>query len=271
MTPELQKQHENMDATAITLQLQELFEENARHERYKVSKTLFGSRMTKGTEVSLLVLKMIEHIERLETLGKGKSKGKGKAKAKPKSKLKGQGALKPKSGVGKGGKVICFYYGKLDHWRKHYKTFLASKKKSEASTSEPELGSHVTLTMGNPGQATASLVKLFESYRENPDVTINTLSFDMLGIVKGLGFDKKCDLALSVFEWFRSRKDCELVLNGRVIANSLHKDGIDIDVYAYTSLISAYASNGMYREAVMMFKKIEEEGCKPTLITYKVI
>ncbi|XP_031276136.1 pentatricopeptide repeat-containing protein At5g02860-like [Pistacia vera] len=61
------------------------------------------------------------------------------------------------------------------------------------------------------------LLQLFESYRENPDVMIDGLSFDMLGIVKGLGFYKKCDLALSVFEWLRSRKDCELVLNGSVI------------------------------------------------------
>ena len=33
MTPMLQKQHENMDASSIILHLKELFETNARHER----------------------------------------------------------------------------------------------------------------------------------------------------------------------------------------------------------------------------------------------
>ncbi|KAF2320965.1 hypothetical protein GH714_032242 [Hevea brasiliensis] len=111
-----------------------------------------------------------------------------------------------------------------------------------------------------------------------------------LGIIKGLGFYKKCDLAMSVFEWVRNRKDCELVLNCSVVAviismlgkqgkvsaaasllNNLRIDGLDLDVYAYTSLITAYASNGRYRDAVLVFRKMEEEGCKPTLITYNVI
>lgn len=33
MTPVLQKQHENMDTTTIILQLKELYDGNARHER----------------------------------------------------------------------------------------------------------------------------------------------------------------------------------------------------------------------------------------------
>ena len=196
MTPMLQKQHENMDASSIILHLKELYETNARHERYKVSKALFGSRLTEGAQVGPHVLKMIEHIERLETLGcgldaelqmdlilqslpdsyapfimnfnmntmektlsellnmlrtaeqdlkkskpvllvaasKAKGNGKGKAKAKPKPKPKGQVALGPESGIGKG-KVVCFFCGKPGHWRKHCKAFLASKKKSEATTS----------------------------------------------------------------------------------------------------------------------------------------
>ena len=56
-----------MDASSIILHLKELFETNARHERYKVSKALFGSRLTEGAQVGPHVLKMIEHIERLET------------------------------------------------------------------------------------------------------------------------------------------------------------------------------------------------------------
>ena len=60
MTPMLQKQHENMDASSIILHLKELYETNARHERYKVSKALFGSRLTEGAQVGPHVLKMIE-------------------------------------------------------------------------------------------------------------------------------------------------------------------------------------------------------------------
>ena len=44
-----------------------------------------------------------------------KGKGKGKAKANPKPKPKGQDALKPAGGMGKSGKVVCFYGGKLGH------------------------------------------------------------------------------------------------------------------------------------------------------------
>ena len=118
---------------------------------------------------------------------------------------------------------------------------------------------------------------------------MESLSFDVSGIIKGLGFNKKCDLALTVFEWFRNCKDCDFILNGSVVAviigilgkqgrvsseasllHNLHNDGIDIDVYGYTSLITACASNGRYREVVTFFKKMEEEGCKATLITYNV-
>ena len=41
MTPELQKQHEHMDAPTILLHLKELFEEQSRTERYEISKALF--------------------------------------------------------------------------------------------------------------------------------------------------------------------------------------------------------------------------------------
>ncbi|KAK1375190.1 hypothetical protein POM88_031383 [Heracleum sosnowskyi] len=54
--------------------------------------------------------------------------------------------------------------------------------------------------------------------------------------------------------------------------HKFYKDGfIGIVVYVYTSLITTCASNERYREAILIFKKMEEEGCKPTLITYNVI
>ncbi|XP_031269170.1 uncharacterized protein LOC116127678 [Pistacia vera] len=51
----------------------------------------------------------------LVVTSKGKGKSKGKAKVYPKSKPKGHDALKPEGGIGKGGKIVCFYCGKLGH------------------------------------------------------------------------------------------------------------------------------------------------------------
>ncbi|KAL2541864.1 Pentatricopeptide repeat-containing protein [Abeliophyllum distichum] len=118
------------------------------------------------------------------------------------------------------------------------------------------------------------------------ELSIETICFDVLGIIKALRYYKKCDLALNVFEWIRNRPDSDKLVNRSAVAviismlgkegqvsaaasffHNLHNDGFGIDVYAYTSLITVFASNKRYREAVMVFKKIEEEGCKPTLIS----
>ena len=113
-------------------------------------------------------------------------------------------------------------------------------------------------------------------------------SSELLALLKGLGFHKRFDLALSVFDWFMKQKDYQLdnsvvavVISmlgkeGRVssaanLFNGLIENGFSLDVYSYTSLISAFANSGRYRDAVMVFKKMEEEGCKPTLITYNVV
>ena len=42
MSPELQKQHEHMDAPTILLHLKELFEEQSRTERYEISRIFSG-------------------------------------------------------------------------------------------------------------------------------------------------------------------------------------------------------------------------------------
>ncbi|KAL2930060.1 hypothetical protein RDABS01_035470 [Bienertia sinuspersici] len=139
------------------------------------------------------------------------------------------------------------------------------------------------------------LIKLFENHgiSESEDVgslDLESVNADILGIVKGLGFLGKCDLALNVFNWVRSRNNYQTLLNGPVVAvmisilgkeghtsvaayliSELNKDGFDIDVYAYTAMVSACASNGRYREAVRVFRKMEDVGCKPTLVTYNVI
>ena len=69
MSPQLQEQHEKMDAKSIILHLEELYKQNARNERYEVSKKLFRTRMAEGTQVGPHVLKMIGYIEKLATLG----------------------------------------------------------------------------------------------------------------------------------------------------------------------------------------------------------
>ncbi|KAF5180301.1 Pentatricopeptide repeat-containing protein [Thalictrum thalictroides] len=134
------------------------------------------------------------------------------------------------------------------------------------------------------------LHKLIQQHEFESEFDLETLSVDLLSIVKGLGFHKKCELALNIIKWIRNHKDSEFLLKGPVVAvlitslgkenmvsdaasllHSLHSDGFTVDVYAYTSMITAYANNGRYREAVLVFKKMEEEGCQPTLITYNVI
>ena len=42
-------------------------------------------------------------------------------------------------------------------------------------------------------------------------------------------------------------------------------------MYGYTSLITAYANNKKYRDALKVFGKMKEVGCEPTLITYNAI
>ena len=69
MSPELQKQHEHMDAPTILLHLKELFEEQSRTERYEISKALFCCRMVEGTSAMQHGLKMNGYIERLVSLG----------------------------------------------------------------------------------------------------------------------------------------------------------------------------------------------------------
>ena len=66
MFPELQKQHEHLDAPTILLHLQELFEEQNRTERYEISKALFRCRMVEGTSDMQHGLKMNGYIEAVD-------------------------------------------------------------------------------------------------------------------------------------------------------------------------------------------------------------
>ncbi|KAJ8899333.1 hypothetical protein K2173_018307 [Erythroxylum novogranatense] len=69
MSPELQRQHENMDAPTMILHLKELFGAQSRVERYQISKALFQCKMAEGSSVDTHVLKMIGYIEKLAELG----------------------------------------------------------------------------------------------------------------------------------------------------------------------------------------------------------
>ncbi|KAK8547454.1 hypothetical protein V6N12_031591 [Hibiscus sabdariffa] len=69
MDSELQKQHENMVAYEMIQNLKEIYEGQARQERYETSKALFQCKMTEGTPVGAHVIKMMGYVHTLEKLG----------------------------------------------------------------------------------------------------------------------------------------------------------------------------------------------------------
>ena len=71
MSPKLQKQHEAMIAHAIVVHLKELFHEQVRSERFKVSKLLSRSEMQDGASLVQYALKINGYIVRMDQLGFG--------------------------------------------------------------------------------------------------------------------------------------------------------------------------------------------------------
>ncbi|KAK8685885.1 hypothetical protein V6N13_124917 [Hibiscus sabdariffa] len=69
MNSELQKQHENMVAYEMIQNLKEIYEGQARQERYETSKALFQCKMTEGTPMGDHIIKMMGYIQTLEKLG----------------------------------------------------------------------------------------------------------------------------------------------------------------------------------------------------------
>ncbi|KAG8497203.1 hypothetical protein CXB51_008568 [Gossypium anomalum] len=69
MNPELQKQHEDMVAYDMIEHLKELYQGQARQERFDISKALFQCKLAEGRPVGPHVLKMIGYIESLSKLG----------------------------------------------------------------------------------------------------------------------------------------------------------------------------------------------------------
>lgn len=68
ITPNMKKQHKVMDARSILLHLKELVLVHVWHEKYEVSKSLYRSKMSDGSQVGLHVLKMIAYAMRLLVL-----------------------------------------------------------------------------------------------------------------------------------------------------------------------------------------------------------
>ncbi|KAG9157810.1 hypothetical protein Leryth_026483 [Lithospermum erythrorhizon] len=56
------------------------------------------------------------------------------------------------------------------------------------------------------------------SPQDGIQLSLETLRYDVLSIIKALGYHNKCDVALSVFQWFRKHSDWEILLKGSVAA-----------------------------------------------------
>ncbi len=69
ISPEFQRQYQTLDAHTIITRLCNMFEYQARAERFNTSKSLFACRLAEGNAVSPNVIKMIGYTESLEKLG----------------------------------------------------------------------------------------------------------------------------------------------------------------------------------------------------------
>jgi hypothetical protein len=68
MSPDLQKQYEHVDAYTMIEGLRGMFQNQARTERYNISKSLFACKLAEGSPVSPHVIKMIGYIDTLDKL-----------------------------------------------------------------------------------------------------------------------------------------------------------------------------------------------------------
>jgi hypothetical protein len=69
MSPDLQKEYEHADAYTMIEGLRGMFQNQARTERYNISKSLFACKLAEGSLISPHVIKMIGYIETLDRLG----------------------------------------------------------------------------------------------------------------------------------------------------------------------------------------------------------
>jgi hypothetical protein len=69
ISPDLQKYYEHVDAYTMIQGLRGIFENQARAEKYNISKALFACKLIEGSPVSPHVIKMMGYIETLTKLG----------------------------------------------------------------------------------------------------------------------------------------------------------------------------------------------------------
>ena len=69
MIPELLKSMESLSAFEMNVQLMEMLQQQARHERFEVMRSLITTRMQEGSSVSAHVLKMKGFVDRFNTSG----------------------------------------------------------------------------------------------------------------------------------------------------------------------------------------------------------
>ncbi|KAK8610071.1 hypothetical protein V6N13_026615 [Hibiscus sabdariffa] len=62
MSPDLQKQYDDMNAYDMVQNLKEIYEGQVRQERYETSKALFQCKMSEGSPVGAHVIKMMGYI-----------------------------------------------------------------------------------------------------------------------------------------------------------------------------------------------------------------
>lgn len=111
---------------------------------------------------------------------------------------------------------------------------------------------------------------------------------ELLAIIKGFGRQRAWSKALQVFNWMRGTENLKpdnatisvvLRILGREsqllaaskLFESLQTEGYSLNVYAYTSLISALARSRNFKQALGFFEQMKEEGPQPSLVTYNVI
>ncbi|KAK8670847.1 hypothetical protein V6N13_037461 [Hibiscus sabdariffa] len=69
MSPELQKKHEDMNVYNMIENLKQIYEGQARQERYETFKALFHCKMSEGSPARAHAIKMMGYIQTLEKLG----------------------------------------------------------------------------------------------------------------------------------------------------------------------------------------------------------
>jgi hypothetical protein len=69
VSPDLQKQYEHVDDYTMIQELRGMFENQARAERYNISKALFTYKLVEGSPVNPHVIKIMSYIETLDKLG----------------------------------------------------------------------------------------------------------------------------------------------------------------------------------------------------------